>query len=123
MNTIFTIISYLGEIRMKKIVLLVLNLVVFSFCFGLLHLDISGYSATNASSPLNIESYVADNNEVVHPDVLYFENGWNGYEYWMVFTPFPNSNAQYENPSIAVSHDGLIWEIPPRFNKSNYNTL
>jgi len=83
-----------------------------NLCFGLVHLDINGYSATNAIAPLEIESYVEDSNEVVHPDVLYFENGWNGYEYWMVFTPFPDSDAQYENPSIVASHDGLLWEIP-----------
>ena len=97
---------------MRRLILTLSILMTLSLSFGVIHLDINGYSATNADTPLDIESYVADNDEVVHPDVLYFENGWNGYEYWMVFTPFPNSDAQYENPSIAVSHDGLEWEIP-----------
>lgn len=97
---------------MKRLILIFTLLLTFTLSFGVIHLDIDGYSATNAANPLDIESYIADNNEVVHPDVLYFENGWNGYKYWMVFTPFPNSNAKYENPSIAVSQDGLDWEIP-----------
>ena len=28
-------------------------------------------------------------NEPYHPSVLYFENGWKGYRYWMAFTPMP----------------------------------
>lgn len=98
---------------MKRVVLILSLWLALGLCFGVVHLDISGYSGINAPNPLDIESYVEDNDEVVHPDVIYFENGWNGYAYWMAFTPFANSNAQYENPSIAVSHDGLEWEIPP----------
>lgn len=97
---------------MKKIVLVFSVLMTLSLAFGVIHLDIDGYSGTNADTPLDIESYIVDNNEVVHPDVLYFENGWNGYEYWMVYTPFPNTAEEYENPSITASHDGLVWEIP-----------
>ena len=98
---------------MIRTILIFSILLVSSLCHGLIHLDVNGYDAVNANEPLDIESYVSDNDEVVHPDVIYFENAWNGYEYWMVFTPFPASNAQFENPSIVASHDGLIWEIPP----------
>ncbi|MBI9032561.1 T9SS type A sorting domain-containing protein [bacterium] len=117
---------------MKKIILFVILLVIYKIGFGLIHLDINGYTATNALNPLDIESYIADNDEVVHPDVIYIENGWNGYEYWMVFTPFPNSEPQFENPSIVASHDGINWELPQgltnpiitpydeSFNSNNY---
>lgn len=44
-----------------------------------------------------------------HPKVLYFENGWNGYKFWMAHTPYPYENDDYENPCIAVSNDGTIW--------------
>ncbi len=77
-----------------------------------IHQDINGYQADNADEPLAIESYVEGNNEVVHPDVVFFEEGWQGYQYWMAYTPFPDSNAQFENPSIAVSQDGLNWLTP-----------
>jgi hypothetical protein len=50
--------------------------------------------------------------EAVHPDVLRFPDGWHGWEYWMAFTPYPKGQEHYENPSIAVSHDGVRWEVP-----------
>ncbi len=49
----------------------------------------------------------------LHPSVLYFPDGWRGWEWVMAYTPYPNLNAAYENPSIAVSHDGLVWITPP----------
>lgn len=82
----------------------------------------------NAENYLNIPSlgYTPGGNlkesEGVHPSVLYFPEKWNGYEYWMAFTPFPNGgltvngisiNDKYENPCIIVSHDGINWMEPP----------
>lgn len=48
----------------------------------------------------------------VHPSVYFNPNGWNGYEYWMAYTPYPSAKSQLENPSIAVSHDGNSWITP-----------
>lgn len=50
--------------------------------------------------------------EAVHPDVLWFPQGWRGWEYWMAFTPYPRGQQPYENPSIVVSHDGQRWQVP-----------
>lgn len=50
--------------------------------------------------------------QVVHPDVVYVEGGWNGYEYWCVYTPNTMVTSQYENPYIAASHDGKTWVEP-----------
>lgn len=50
--------------------------------------------------------------QAVHPDVVHFPGGWNGWEYWMAFTPFPGGDASHENPSIAVSQNGLNWQVP-----------
>lgn len=66
---------------------------------------------TNAPTTLTIPTYDGSG-QVVHPDVLYFENTWGGYEYWMVMTPYPNTNNVYENPSLVASHDGLSWVVP-----------
>ncbi len=30
----------------------------------------------------------------------------------MGFTPYPNTNDQYENPSIVASNDGVNWVVP-----------
>ena len=53
--------------------------------------------------------------QAVHPDVVRFPVAWHGWEYWMAFTPYPTSNQAMENPSLAVSHDGIRWEVPPDF--------
>jgi hypothetical protein len=82
---------------------------------GLIVGDLDNYYAPNASGPLNIPAYVQFSgvNEVVHPDVVYIANGWNGYKYWMVFTPYPGSDDTLENPSIVASNDNVTWVVPP----------
>lgn len=60
---------------------------------------------------INIPSYDGSN-EVTHPKVLYFEEGLNGYKYWMINTPYPKNDAYYENPSIVVSNNGIDWKEP-----------
>lgn len=65
----------------------------------------------NASNYLFTPTY-DNSNQANHPKVLYFEDGWNGFKYWMAFTPYPHSNDDYENPSIIVSQDGLNWNVP-----------
>jgi N-acetylneuraminic acid mutarotase len=56
-------------------------------------------------NPLPIQNYGAE--EVVHPDVIYFPGGYDGYEYWMAYTPYPPTSL--ENPCIVRSHDGIRW--------------
>lgn len=74
-------------------------------------IDVSAARAEPAQSPLTTPvPYVGS--EFVHPDVLYFAEGWNGYRYWMAITPFQNGDSQYENPSIYASHDGQSWVTP-----------
>lgn len=62
----------------------------------------------NSPSPISLESYVG-NNQVMHPKVLYFANGFGGHKYWMAYTPYPMSIDAYENPCIAWSDDGYAW--------------
>jgi hypothetical protein len=66
----------------------------------------------NAHAPLNI---IALGNcwENVHPDVVYVAEGFAGYPYWMVFTPYPLQNDRVENPTLRASHDGVKWEKVP----------
>jgi hypothetical protein len=51
--------------------------------------------------------------ELVHPSVFHRDGGWNGYAYWLAVTPYARSEAQYENPSLYCSQDGLTWTVPP----------
>ena len=62
----------------------------------------------NAGQPLSLENYTG-NTQNVHPKVLYFENGFGGYKYWMAYTPYPFSADGFENPCIAYSDDGINW--------------
>lgn len=45
-----------------------------------------------------------------HPSVKYFPNGWNGYKFWLAYTPYPG--VAKENPVIVVSQDGRNWATP-----------
>lgn len=71
----------------------------------------NGLSATGIGTQLSIPTYDGSG-EIVHLDVYHNAAGWNGYPYWMVMTPYPDSNDQYENPSIVCSLDGNTWVVP-----------
>ena len=60
---------------------------------------------------MKIRNYIG-HYQNIHPKVLYFENGLFGYKYWMGYTPFPYATEFYENPCIAVSHNGIDWTVP-----------
>jgi hypothetical protein len=60
---------------------------------------------------LNIPTYDGSG-QCVHPSVRYIPSGWAGYEWWMAFTPYPQGNDEYENPSLIASHDGINWTVP-----------
>lgn len=64
-------------------------------------------------SSLDIQTFDGSN-QPYHPSVLYFENKWNGFHYWMVETPYPIGGKPYrdrwECPSIHVSNDGIHWK-------------
>lgn len=70
------------------------------------------------NDPKYIKDINAPNVGYCHPDVQYFPKGFNGYKYWMVFTPYFGSigteedSKRYENPTIVVSNDGLNWNPP-----------
>lgn len=55
------------------------------------------------------------NYQNIHPKVLYFADGWNGYKYWMAYTPYPGGDTTKENPALGVSNDGINWGVPEGF--------
>lgn len=67
-------------------------------------------SKATAYFPLDVPTFDL-NPSVGHPSVVYAPEGWNGYRYWMAFTPFPT--AVREDPCIVASNDGVNWEEPP----------
>lgn len=48
----------------------------------------------------------------VHPSIVDVPGGWNGYQYWMGHTPYPQGNDAHEDPNVAASHDGTTWAVP-----------
>jgi hypothetical protein len=64
----------------------------------------------NAEIPLYIETFAGGKNMPIHCKIVKFDTAWNGYKYWMAYTPWPDDVN--ENPSIAVSNDLLYWETP-----------
>lgn len=50
--------------------------------------------------------------QATHPSVLYFDDGWNGWKYWMAMTPYPASDEGSEDPNVIVSNDGINWQVP-----------
>lgn len=73
---------------------------------------LTGAELTNAPSYQEIPTYEGTG-QAVHPDVVYFPDGWHGYTYWLAMTPYPYDTAERENPSILVSDDGSSWAAPP----------
>lgn len=61
---------------------------------------------------LNIETYLAGKNQPTHPSVVVFDEPWNGYRYWMAYSPYPLSDGEEENACIAVSNDLYDWGVP-----------
>jgi len=55
--------------------------------------------------PLDLPKYSATG--YLHPDVIYFPDGKDGYNYWMMYNPHPP--ASEENPNIVRSNDGVTW--------------
>lgn len=54
-------------------------------------------------------------NGFCHPKVVYKPGGWNGFQYWMLMTPYfgvVGTTSQYENPTILCSNDGINWQEP-----------
>ncbi|MFD1402563.1 glycoside hydrolase family 98 domain-containing protein [Robinsoniella peoriensis] len=65
----------------------------------------------NAVNPLKLQG-PGTNDQVTHPDVTVFDEPWNGYKYWMAYTPNKPGSSYFENPCIAASNDGVNWEFP-----------
>lgn len=70
------------------------------------------FSDSEGSAVLDIHTYLDGDNQPTHPSVLDMGKAWNGWRYWMAYSPYPNANGGEENPCIAVSNDMLSWTIP-----------
>lgn len=92
------------KIKFKKYLIAIVVILVFAACF----IPPQNY---NSKNKLNIISPYGDN-EAYHPKVLNFKEKWNGYKYWMSYTPYPQGDDAKENPCIVASNDLITWETP-----------
>jgi hypothetical protein len=53
-----------------------------------------------------------ESKSVVHPSIIHAPEGWNGYRYWLAFTPYRNANSVFENPCVVASNDFETWDAP-----------
>lgn len=51
--------------------------------------------------------------DAVHPDIACPPSGWNGASCWLMYTPYKNSNALYENPGLLIASSDTLWTTPP----------
>ena len=56
-----------------------------------------------ANNPLHVPKYGGEG--VVHPDILYFPHGFDGFKFWLFYTPFPPESL--ENPCLVRSNNGV----------------
>ncbi|MBE6160156.1 MAG: hypothetical protein E7157_03825 [Lactobacillales bacterium] len=53
--------------------------------------------------------------QITHPKVISFKKKWNGYKYWMAYTPYPYAEQAHENPHIMASNDLITWHTKKYF--------
>lgn len=70
-----------------------------------------GVSPHYFADELTITTYDGSG-EATHPSVVDMGSAWNGYRYWLAFTPYPSGDEDYENPSILASNDLDTWVLP-----------
>ena len=66
--------------------------------------------------PLFIETPYEGGNQLTHPKIISIPQSFNGYKYWMAYTPFGWGAEPVENPCIACSNDLYRWVTPEGLN-------
>lgn len=76
-----------------------------------------GGNVVTEATPLFVPSWDGSN-DALHPSVVYLnaDEMIDGFQYWMAFTPLPDSKAPYtdrwECPCIVASYNGIDWQVP-----------
>ena len=65
-------------------------------------------------TPIRIKNNKSCLSHPWHPSVVYVQDGWNGFKFWMAQTPYPPYDIvpyadRYELPCIHFSNDGKEW--------------
>ena len=102
--------------RKSKATIILLAMLLISGCFGcvlvLCNYFAPMFSNSEGSAVLNIETYIDGKNQPTHPSVVDMGGEWNGFRYWMAYSPYPNANGAEENPCVCASNDMIHWTTP-----------
>ena len=82
-------------------------------------LSCHGYSSNGVMSSgivCNVEDPTIDitHGDVVHPCVRYIEEGFEGHQWWMVYSPFYAENDKLENPRLCYA-DAAEGDLPTKW--------
>lgn len=66
----------------------------------------------------------ANPNSGYHPKLIDMGTKWNGYRFWISYTPYPSGNDYYENPHIVGSNDLITFSdvkyaVDPPYDAKN----
>ncbi len=64
--------------------------------------------------------YPEEKNAPVHPSVVKSRKMFGGFKFWIAYTPYPDTNSDFENPCVTATNDFKTFEEPsanPLVNK------
>ena len=91
----------------RKAVSLLTGLLVTAQLFptAALAADSSESALNKAPGYQDFPAYYSDSahadDQVTHPDVVVLEEPWNGYRYWMAYTPYPGADQRKGRPDLC----------------------
>jgi len=71
--------------------------------------ELIGQRLVKVSIPPDSYSQASD---AVHPDIACPPGDWSGAHCWLMYTPYRNSDAGYENPALLTASTDTTWETP-----------
>ena len=77
-----------------------------------LDINLEGLSKliTTQNTAITVNTFLQNDDRVVHPYAVEFKGGFRGFHYWLGLTPFPNTDDSHENPILMGSNDLLDFE-------------
>jgi hypothetical protein len=79
----------------------------FGFDKGYINIfDLSLYPKSGVSKVLTLPNpYPDKTNAPVHTSIVKSPTTFNGYKFWIAYTPYPNANSDYENPCVVATNN------------------
>ncbi|MDH2630411.1 pyocin knob domain-containing protein [Acinetobacter baumannii] len=78
---------------------------------------LNSISFSKPSTHTRIDTPYRIDDGVCHPHIIEFYNGFRGYRYLMLLTPYYDTKEQYENPCVYGSNDLIDFELLDGFQQ------